>query len=173
MRDSDLHPAAGDHPAADLTPAEQLVDATLAAQRAKGRRTYGQGLDAHDGHDWPMEALQEALDGMQYLAAEVVRLRAEVASLSRPVPDGLARDLADLRALSDGWLDGTGEAPDAETLDWLEQTLPRWVAGGMPVPRLYPTEDGLVCAEWPVGPDGVDASADFHACVVRAPGGKS
>lgn len=59
----------------DLTPAERLVDEVLAAQRAKGRAKYGQGLDHADGHDWPMEALQELADATQYLAAEVVRLR--------------------------------------------------------------------------------------------------
>lgn len=66
---------------ADLTPAEKLVDEVLSAQRAKGRAKYGAGLDAHDGHDWPMEALQELADATQYLAAEVVRLRAEIARL--------------------------------------------------------------------------------------------
>lgn len=247
----------------DLTPAEQLVDEVLAKQRAKGRAKYGAGLDAHDGHDWPMEALQELTDATQYLAAENVRLRAEldrlkpesvcvrcgddkasvgdlcrdcdldslradraerseppptfygpkefiphplvhldwahegwwasVGSVSRwfpsapdalawlreetagveaalvdALPDGLAHNIADLRALSDGWLDGAGLAPDRETLDWLRKTLPRWTAAGMPMPRLYPTEDGFVRAEWPVGADGIDASAEFHACVVRS-----
>lgn len=106
--------------------------------------------------------------------AEIARLRAELATVTGALrdprmPAGLARNIADLRALSDGWLDGGGEAPDGETLDWLEKTLPRWVVGGMPVPLLFPTEDGFVRAEWPVGADGIDASAEFHACVVRAP----
>lgn len=81
--------------------------------------------------------------------------------------DGFAANLAELRAMRDGWLDGKGLAPDSETLDWLAKTLPAWIAGGMLRPRLYATEDGYVRAEWPVGDDGVDASAEFHACVVR------
>lgn len=107
-----------------------------------------------------------ASDAVAWLREQLAGVEA---ALAGPVSDRLARNIADLRALSDGWLDGDGLAPDRETLDWLGKTMPRWVAGGVPVPVLCPTEDGFVRAEWPVGADGVDASAEFHACVVRAP----
>lgn len=61
----------------DLTPAEEFVDRVLAEQRAKGRATYGKGLDHRDPLDWRMEALRELADATQYLAAEVLRLQAE------------------------------------------------------------------------------------------------
>jgi len=57
------------------TDAERHFDALLAERRAKGRATYGTGLTHDDGHDWNQEALEEALDLAQYLAAENLRLR--------------------------------------------------------------------------------------------------
>ncbi len=58
-----------------MTDAERHFDALLAERRAKGRATYGTGLTHDDGHDWQQEALEEALDLAQYLAAENLRLR--------------------------------------------------------------------------------------------------
>lgn len=63
---------------ADLTPAERVVDQVLAEQRAKGRAKYGKGLDYTEARDWSRMALEEAIDGMQYLAAEVRRLQREL-----------------------------------------------------------------------------------------------
>lgn len=54
---------------------EKHFDDLVRRRRARGRRTYGKGLDCEDGHDWQQEALEEALDLAQYLAAENLRLR--------------------------------------------------------------------------------------------------
>lgn len=104
----------------DLTPAEQLVDEVLAKQRSKVRAKYGKGLDAHDGRDWPMEALQETIDGMQYLAAENVRLRAlltttgDALATMRSCPFVCACDrcIRDADAALEA-LDAAAEVPDA------------------------------------------------------------
>ena len=58
----------------DITKAEQHFDSLIAQRRAKGRETYGKGLDHDDEYDWNQMALEEALDLAQYLAAENLRL---------------------------------------------------------------------------------------------------
>ncbi len=63
------------------TPAEAHFDSLIAERRAVGRKTYGHGIDHLDGHDWQAEALAEALDCCQYLAAENLRLREELKAL--------------------------------------------------------------------------------------------
>lgn len=50
--------------------------------------------------------------------------------------------LDDLRALSDGWLDGTGVAPPHAGLDWLASAFDRHFPDDLPLPHLYPTPEG-------------------------------
>jgi len=58
----------------ELTETEKRFDALVAERRAKGRETYGTGLDHRANYDWTMMALEEALDLSQYLMARVVEL---------------------------------------------------------------------------------------------------
>ena len=58
----------------ELTETEKRFDALVAERRAKGRETYGTGLDHRASYDWAMMALEEALDLSQYLMARVVEL---------------------------------------------------------------------------------------------------
>lgn len=70
--------------ATELTEAEQLFDDIVKQQRAKGRKSYGGGLDWHDGdgpdakYDWRQMALEEAVDLNQYLCAEICKYRSAV-----------------------------------------------------------------------------------------------
>ena len=41
----------------------------------KGQKEYGGDLDPEDGRDWTLEALEEILDGMVYLAASIIKFR--------------------------------------------------------------------------------------------------
>jgi len=41
----------------------------------KGKRQYGDQINVYDGRDWIQETLEEALDGLVYLTAELLRLR--------------------------------------------------------------------------------------------------
>lgn len=70
-------------PAGDLllTDAEEYFDRVVKARRWTGRRTYGGGLEHRDPqYQWQAEALAEALDLAQYLAAQCRRLEDEVAA---------------------------------------------------------------------------------------------
>jgi hypothetical protein len=57
--------------------------------------------------------------------------------------------LDELRNLGPGWLDGTGRAITPAAQDALRQLL--LAVARTPEPRLYPTDDGGVRAEWTVG----------------------
>ncbi len=65
-----------------------------------------------------------------------------------PHPLDVAARLDELRAMQDGWLDGDGIAPPHDGLDWLAGTFSRCYSGTVPLPRIYPTEEGGVRMEW-------------------------
>jgi len=58
--------------------------------------------------------------------------------------------LDELRLLKDGWLDGAGKAPKLQGLDWLAQVFEQYFPDKLPLPFIYPTEEGGVSAEWPI-----------------------
>lgn len=65
------------HIAADIAmlhPDERRIVETIVGRVANAQDEYG-AWSVHDGRDYPEEALAEALDGMAYIAAELVRLR--------------------------------------------------------------------------------------------------
>lgn len=70
----------------ERTETEKRFDELVAQRRKQGRQTYGKGLswdDAKYRDKWPLMALEEALDGAQYLMAEVMRLEEENAELQK------------------------------------------------------------------------------------------
>ncbi|MCW8166403.1 hypothetical protein D8B22_05215 [Verminephrobacter aporrectodeae subsp. tuberculatae] len=56
--------------------------------------------------------------------------------------------IAELIQLQDGWLDGKGRAPDRAALLRLAQAFAAHYSPDLPLPRLYPTAEGGVQAEW-------------------------
>ena len=56
--------------------------------------------------------------------------------------------LDELRVLRDGWLDGKGVALDGSGLDWLADSFENLYSLDASPPRLYPTPEGGVQAEW-------------------------
>ena len=67
--------------------------------------------------------------------------------------------LDELHVLKDGWLDGLGCAPSAEGLDWLESWFEINIPDDLPLPYLFPTEDGGVRAEWSL--KSIETSAEI------------
>lgn len=61
---------------ASLEGDEQQIAETLLARLGAGRRQYGP-WNVGDGRDYPAEAYEEVLDGLHYVAAELVRRRRE------------------------------------------------------------------------------------------------
>lgn len=40
-----------------------------------GKRKYDGEIDVEDGRDWEIEALEEILDGMVYIAAKILQIK--------------------------------------------------------------------------------------------------
>jgi hypothetical protein len=59
--------------------------------------------------------------------------------------------LDELAKLKDGWLDGGGRAPSHALIDGLKSGFENSFDPGLPLPYLYPTEDGGLQAEWTMG----------------------
>ena len=61
-----------------------VIDRVLDKQNAKGMATYGQTLDdcPDEAYDWKMMAIEELVDGIQYLAKENQRLEKEINKLT-------------------------------------------------------------------------------------------
>jgi len=77
--------------------------------------------------------------------------------------------LDEFRGLRDGWLEGGGQAPNHDGLDWLAASFDQRFPGDLPLPYLFPTEDGGVQAEWAIGTHSVsldvnllDHQAEWH-----------
>lgn len=73
--------------------------------------------------------------------------------------------------LDDGWLDGEGEAPTGLAIKSARRVLTAAIESGADRPRIYPTPDGNVSAEWVIGDWGADAEFDggaFEICAINA-----
>jgi hypothetical protein len=81
---------------------------------------------------------------------------------SRDPLDVTAR-LDELRALQDGWCEGTGRSPSDDGLDWYTFAFDRHFADGLPLPYLYPTPEGGVQAEWSIGGREISLEIDLEA----------
>ena len=71
--------------------------------------------------------------------------------------------LDELRSLQDGWLEGQGEAPSPEGLDWMSQALGQYYPEDLQLPFLYPTAEGEIQVEWSLGPNEVTLEVDLIA----------
>lgn len=69
--------------------------------------------------------------------------------------------LQELAALKDGWLNGGGSSLSREGLSWLERSLSSSFSPELPLPRLYPTPEANVLAEWLLGRKDVSLQIDL------------
>ena len=75
-----------------------------------------------------------------------------------------------LAGLTDGWLDGRGKAITDNTLISARGFLDLLAVHGLPVPHLYPTEEGFVRGEWStrglheVSIECTDTHVYYHDC---------
>lgn len=74
-------------------------------------------------------------------------------------PLDIRAQLAELRTLRSGWLDGEGTAPAHAGLDWLDKGFDLRYADDLALPHVYPTPSGGVLAEWTFGE--LEASVEF------------
>lgn len=74
--------------------------------------------------------------------------------------------LDELRFLKDGWFEGHGKAPNHTGMDWLADAFTSYYPEILQLPHLYPTPDGGIRFEWPLG--AVEASLDIDLTTHRA-----
>ncbi|MFG0307259.1 MAG: hypothetical protein ACF8Q5_13700 [Phycisphaerales bacterium JB040] len=121
-------------------------------------------LEAFNGFRTGVRVLLEGI-GRRTRTGKLERIESiEHMSLLDPL-DVMAR-LDELRSLKNGWLEGIGTAPDPDGLDWLAAAFETQYSDDLPLPYLYPTEDGGVRAEWPF--DNTEASLDIDLLSKRA-----
>ena len=78
-------------------------------------------------------------------------------------PLDISARLDDLRLMKNGWLEGEGLAPSHEGLDWLLRVFNDHYPENLPLPYLYPTEEGGVQAEWSLGPKEVSLEIELSS----------
>lgn len=74
--------------------------------------------------------------------------------------------LEELADLKDGWLDGKGSALNRNNLLWLIKEFDSKFNPALPLPHLYPTAEGGIQAEWPIG--DWEASLEINLDAKRA-----
>ncbi len=69
--------------------------------------------------------------------------------------------LSELLGLKDGWMDGKGKAIDANGAEWLLQGFRENYEANLPLPRLFPTLEGGLQAEWSLGVQEITVEFDL------------
>jgi hypothetical protein len=74
--------------------------------------------------------------------------------------------LVELKNLKNGWLDGHGKAPGAESLNWLSEFMENSYPEDLTLPYLFPTESGGIRAEWESSEydQSLDIDLETHQC---------
>lgn len=78
-------------------------------------------------------------------------------------PNDVGARIEELRALKDGWLDGSGVAPSADGLTWLSQSFEMQYPEDLPLPFIYPTVERGVQTEWPLGNHEISLEINLDA----------
>lgn len=78
-------------------------------------------------------------------------------------PLDVSARLDEFRTMQDGWMDGTGNAPESAGLDWLSDSFERLFSDDLPLPHLFPTPDGGIEAEWSLGERAVIFEIDLNS----------
>lgn len=70
--------------------------------------------------------------------------------------------LEELANLKDGWLEGEGKAPASDGLIWLRGVFNKYYSEEAILPRLYPTVEGGIQAEWKLGQIAASLEIDIE-----------
>ncbi len=69
--------------------------------------------------------------------------------------------LSELLKLKNGWMDGKGKAIEPSSTEWLIQGFCEHYEANIPLPRLFPTLEGGVQAEWTIGSQEITLEFDL------------
>lgn len=71
----------------------------------------------------------------------------------------------ELKLLKRGWLDGKGEALEPQKLEWFVEMFQNYYADDAKLPYLFPTPEGNLLVEWPLGKNSVSLEIDLSTRV--------
>lgn len=128
---------------------EQLHTVRTAAVHTENLRIRVSGIGAYD----PLDRLVRIVSVKDLAFTEDEGLREQLE---------VAKRLAVLAELPDGWLDGDGSAIGKAAVSWIADVLARAEAEGLPRPYLYPTLEGNVQAEWSFPDTEVSALFEYE-----------
>ena len=122
----------------------------LAPLRAPGKFVW-QAVNAPNPVDLPPEVEQFFVEVLKLLFSgqEIVAIETRPSDAQRH--SGLRIRLDEFRKMEDGWYEGEGLAPKHEGLDWLADFFETNYPADLPLPYLFPNEEGGVDAEWTFG----------------------
>lgn len=149
-------------------PAWDKQQQTFTLLLADGRRVQGpvtaqdegEVKKAHDGYRDGPDGVRVFVRGIgQYDRQNRLQELVEVEQLQVLDPLDVGACLDELSLLRDGWLDGRGLALPPDGVAWLAAAFERLFPAELQLPYLYPTAEGGVRAEWPLG--RVDASLEI------------
>lgn len=99
----------------------------------------------------------------------------DVTALEPEDLDNLDRRLNELSSMDAGWLDGEGESPSKDALDRAGRLLGDLLTFEVPRPRVFPTPEGAVQAEWTMGEHEISVTFEpdgrIHAIAVNVASG--
>ena len=115
----------------------------------------------------PPRPLDEIEGNLKKIEAEIAEMLAEVTEEEQTEETAehvdISAQLDELRLMQNGWLEGEGLAPSHEGLDWLSRVFDDHYPENLPLPYLYPTEEGGVQAEWSLGPKEVSLEIELSS----------
>ena len=134
-----------------------------------GPKVEGQIMEQH--REIIIEAFKGYRDGVRVLVEGIGRYdrRSQLCGLESVEqisildPLDVPARLDEFREMKDGWLDGDGKAPEHKGLDWLSRSFERHYPDDLPLPYTYPTPEGGVQMEWPLGRQSVIFEIDLAA----------
>ncbi len=137
----------------------ELRDGTCVAA-PKDRTNNDVVCAAHTGY---YDGLKVAVRGVGRFGRNDKLLKLEhVEQIMLLDPLDIGERIEDLRQLQSGWYDGHGQTLDADGLKWLEDAFTRHFDDArLPLPRLFPTVEGHVQAEWSIGPWEISLEIDL------------
>lgn len=77
-------------------------------------------------------------------------------------PRSLEASWKKMLSLENGWLDGEGQAPTAEGIEWLASMFKAHYPNAAPVPYAYPTVEGNIQVEWSLGAREITLEVDIE-----------
>ncbi len=130
------------------------ADGTFTIQLANGQEVRGPLAAEH--RDAILDAQKDAPDGVRVAVRGVGRFNRseklvsfeEVEDVTPLEPFDVPARLDELQLLKAGWLDGSGKALDAASLDRLGQFFTTYYPSELPLPYTFPTETGGIQFEW-------------------------